>query len=167
MNTQKRNQTAAYFIAFITLGLASAALGPALPYLAAQTGSELSQISILFTAKATGYLLGSLIGGRFYDRLPGHKVMFVGLIGMVLTVALTPVVPMLWFLVLVLFFLGLTFSDPLRNFRADGFIGFAAHEYPHMAGVNTDRGDIFGTHCPGKGLSRRRWRQIVVFAKDI
>ena len=33
MNTQKRNQTAAYFMAFITLGLATAALGPALPYL--------------------------------------------------------------------------------------------------------------------------------------
>jgi FHS family Na+ dependent glucose MFS transporter 1 len=108
MNTPKRNQTAAYFLAFITLGLATAALGPALPYLADQTGSELSQISILFTAKATGYLLGSLIGGRFYDRLPGHRVMFVGLIGMVITVSLTPVVPMLWFLVVVLFFLGAT-----------------------------------------------------------
>jgi FHS family Na+ dependent glucose MFS transporter 1 len=108
MNAQNRNQTAAYFMAFITLGLATAALGPALPYLAAQTGSELNQISILFTAKATGYLLGSLIGGRFYDRLPGHKVMFIGLIGMTITVLLTPVINLLWLLVLVLFFLGAT-----------------------------------------------------------
>ena len=104
----KRKQTTGYYLAFITLGLATAALGPALPYLADQTGSELNQISILFTAKATGYLLGSLIGGRFYDRLPGHQVMFIGLIGMVITVALTPVVPLLWFLVGVLFFLGAT-----------------------------------------------------------
>ena len=104
--TQKRNQTIGYFLAFITLGLATAALGPALPYLATQTGSELNQISILFTAKATGYLLGSIIGGRFYDRLPGHKVMFVGLVGMIITVMLTPIVSLLWLLGLLLFFLG-------------------------------------------------------------
>ena len=107
-NNQKRSQTIGYFLAFITLGLATAALGPALPYLAAQTGSELNQISILFTAKATGYLLGSIIGGRLYDRLPGHKVMFVGLVGMAITVALTPILPLLWLLGLFLLFLGAT-----------------------------------------------------------
>ncbi len=105
-NTQKRNQTIGYFLAFITLGLVTASLGPALPYLAAQTGSELNQISILFTTKATGYLLGSIIGGRFYDRLPGHKVMFVGLVGMIISVILTPIVSLLWLLGLLLFFLG-------------------------------------------------------------
>jgi FHS family Na+ dependent glucose MFS transporter 1 len=104
----KRNQSIGYFSAFVALGLATAALGPALPYLAAQTGSELNQISILFTTKAAGYLLGSIIGGRFYDRLPGHKVMFVGLVGVIITLALTPLLSQLWLLGLMLFLLGAT-----------------------------------------------------------
>lgn len=103
---QNRNQTIGYFLAFVALGLTTAALGPALPYLAEYTGSELSQISILFTTKAAGYLIGSIIGGRFYDRLPGHKVMFVGLAGMIVTIALTPIIPLLWLLGSILFLLG-------------------------------------------------------------
>jgi FHS family Na+ dependent glucose MFS transporter 1 len=103
---KKRNQTIGYFSAFIALGLATAALGPALPYLVELTGSELNQISILFSAKAAGYLLGSIVGGRFYDRLPGHKVMFLGLAGMIVTLALTPVISRLWLLGLILFLLG-------------------------------------------------------------
>ncbi len=108
MKPEKLNQTLGYFTTFVALGMATAALGPALPYLAENTGSLLSQVSILFTAKAAGYLLGSLLGGRFYDRLPGHRVIFVGLLGMFATIALTPVLPLLWLLGSVLFFLGLS-----------------------------------------------------------
>jgi len=104
----KRKQTTGYYLSFVMLGLATAALGPALPYLATQTSSEINQISILFSAKAAGYLLGSVIGGRFYDRLPGHRVMFLGLIGVVLTMALTPLLPLLGLLGMLLFFLGAT-----------------------------------------------------------
>jgi FHS family Na+ dependent glucose MFS transporter 1 len=104
----KRNQTIGYYSVFITLGMTTAALGPALPFLADQTGSELNQISILFSAKAAGYLLGSIMGGWFYDRLPGHKVMAVGLAGMIATITLTPIVPLLWLLGLVLFLMGAT-----------------------------------------------------------
>ena len=42
-----------------------------LPALAEQTRSTLGQVSILFSARALGYLLGSLLGGRLFDRLPG------------------------------------------------------------------------------------------------
>ena len=52
-------------------------LGPTLPGLAAQTGSGLSQISILFSARAFGYLVGSVATGRLYDRLSGNRVMAV------------------------------------------------------------------------------------------
>lgn len=106
LTSTKRSQTTGYFITFITLGLATAALGPALPYLAEQTGSQLNQVSILFTTKAAGYLLGSIVGGRFYDRLPGHRVVFVGLVGMIITMLLTPTLPFLWLLSIILFILG-------------------------------------------------------------
>jgi len=41
-----------YYAAFIALGLFGASMGPTLPYLAQHTGSRLSEISFLFTARA-------------------------------------------------------------------------------------------------------------------
>ena len=104
----KRRQTNDYFLAYVSLGLSTAALGPALPYMAVQSGSKLSQISILIAVKAAGYLFDSAVGGRLYDRVRDHDVMFFGLLGVVLTMALIPVAPLLWLLSVILFFLGAT-----------------------------------------------------------
>ena len=68
-------QTVSYFIAFVALGLAMASLGPTLPALAEQTRASVGEISYLFTVRSFGFLLGSLFGGRLYDRLRGHHVM--------------------------------------------------------------------------------------------
>ncbi len=103
---QKRNLTISYFLSLISLGLTTAALGPSLPALAENTSALLSQISVLFTAKTGGYLLGSLVGGRLYDRLPGQKVGGTAILVMIVTLALTPVIPLLWLLVLDSFLLG-------------------------------------------------------------
>jgi len=65
-------RTLGYYAAFIALGLVSASLGPTLPGLANNTGSQLSHISLLFVARSSGYLAGSLLGGRLYDRITGH-----------------------------------------------------------------------------------------------
>lgn len=104
---QKRNQTIAYFASFISLGMATASLGPALPHLAENTGSLISEVSILFSTKSGGYLLGSIVGGRLYDRIPGHLVAFIAVAGIGVTMALTPVIPLLWVLAAVLFILGM------------------------------------------------------------
>ena len=100
-------KTAGYYVAFIVLGLSTAALGPTLPGLAEQTRSTLSQVSYLFTARALGYLLGSLLGGRVYDRLPGQRVMAVMLLVMAAGLALVPGISMLWLLAGILLILGL------------------------------------------------------------
>ena len=47
MHPDKRSTTAAYYLAFVVLGLILAIVGPTLPYLAEQTGSQVSQISFL------------------------------------------------------------------------------------------------------------------------
>lgn len=99
--------TAGYYLAFIALGLAVSALGPTLPGLAAQTGSQLSQISILFMARSLGFLIGALLMGRLYDRFPGHRLMALALALMALMMALVPFVPLLWLLTAVMFGLGL------------------------------------------------------------
>ena len=90
--------TIGYFAAFIALGLATAILGPTLPYLAERTNSSLSQTSVLFLASSVGYLGGALLSGRLYDRLPGHRVMSAVLLGMTIFMLLIPGVSVLWLL---------------------------------------------------------------------
>ena len=99
--------TFAYYGAFIGLGLISASLGPTLPGLAAQTQTELREISFLFTTRATGYMLGSLLGGRLYDRMPGHPVMALALLAMGAGMMAVPQLPLLWVLALVLLGIGI------------------------------------------------------------
>jgi MFS transporter, FHS family, Na+ dependent glucose transporter 1 len=103
----KTRQTIGYCAAFIALGLISASLGPTLPGLARHTASTIGQASWLFTARSLGYLLGSLGGGRLYDRLRGHPLMACALLLMAVAFTLAAVIPLLWLLALVLLIVGL------------------------------------------------------------
>ena len=100
-------QTAGYYAAFISLGLAGAVIGPTLPGLAAHTHSHLNEVSFLFIAISAGYLIGSLLAGRFYDRQIGNPVMAASLVLISVTLFLTPLIPVLWLLAIVLFLLGI------------------------------------------------------------
>lgn len=82
-------------------------LGPALPTLADNVGTGLAQMGFLFTARSFGYLLGSLFAGRTYDRLPGNRLLALMIVGCSLGMGLTPLIPRLWLLALVLLALGL------------------------------------------------------------
>jgi MFS transporter, FHS family, Na+ dependent glucose transporter 1 len=99
-------RTVAYYLALGMLGLSMATLGPALPVLAGNTQSSLSQISFLFTARSLGKLAGAFQGGRLYDRLPGHRLMASMLVVMAAMAFLIPVIPELWWLIAVLLVLG-------------------------------------------------------------
>jgi len=68
-------RTLSYYFLFVCLGLDMAIGGPTLPALAAQTGSRLGQMGLLFLAGSIGYTLGTLISGRIFDRTRGHPVM--------------------------------------------------------------------------------------------
>jgi MFS transporter, FHS family, Na+ dependent glucose transporter 1 len=90
--TQRRlQQTFAYYLAFIILGLTTASLGPTLQGLAGNLGAALSLMSSLFPVRSLGYLLGSLLGGRLYDRFPAHPMIAAGLVLMAVMMALVPV----------------------------------------------------------------------------
>jgi FHS family Na+ dependent glucose MFS transporter 1 len=95
---QKYASTVAYYLAFILLGLMIAAEGPTLLKLAEHTSSALDQISSLFLFGSLGYLLGSYIGGRLYDRVPGHRFMAGVLIFVGITIALVPLASSRWVL---------------------------------------------------------------------
>jgi FHS family Na+ dependent glucose MFS transporter 1 len=91
--------TASYFAAFVAVGLVTAALGPTLSGLAAQASVDLDAISLLFTANSVGYLAGSFVGGRLYDRIAGHRVMAAALVLMIGGSVLMPLLPSRWLLV--------------------------------------------------------------------
>jgi FHS family Na+ dependent glucose MFS transporter 1 len=90
--------TVAYYMSFILLGMGNATTGPVLVDLAAQTGAELSQISVIFTTAALGYFVGSTFGGRLYDERPAHRLMAFVLFFSAGVTALVPLVTDLWLL---------------------------------------------------------------------
>lgn len=105
--TPPTRATIGYFITFIAVGLSASVLGPTLPGLAAQTGSQLAQISLVFTAMSLGYLIGSLGGGRLYDSVAGHPVIASGLLLAAASLALIPSIPWLGVLVVIMLLLGI------------------------------------------------------------
>ncbi len=70
-----------YFVTFYVLGLVPAAMGPTLITLADQSGSQLHEISILFTMRSLGYLCSSILIGvvGVYNRWKGHPIMSITL----------------------------------------------------------------------------------------
>jgi MFS transporter, FHS family, Na+ dependent glucose transporter 1 len=106
LRSVRLSQTAGYLLAFVALGMSSASLGPTLPGLALQTGSSLSEISYLFSARALGYLVGSLVSGRLYDRLPGMRVMAGVLALMAVALFFIPAISLLAILVVAMLLLG-------------------------------------------------------------
>lgn len=105
---EKHIKTIAYYLAFILLGLGSGVEGPTLLKLAEHTGSALAQISQIFFFGSLGYLLGSLLGGWMYDRVPGHRFMAGVLVLLGILIALVPVANSLWILLVIVLVLGLT-----------------------------------------------------------
>lgn len=105
-NPQKRIITAAYYVVFITLGLVVGATGPVLPALAEHTNTALDEISLIFITSALGYMSGTWIGGRAYDRFPGHVLMAAALVITSVMLFFLPIIPVLWALAIVMALLG-------------------------------------------------------------
>ncbi|MCJ7532607.1 MAG: MFS transporter [Anaerolineales bacterium] len=101
-------KTVCYYIAFIAFGLVTGVFGPTLPRLAENTHTGIGDIGFLLTARSLGYVLGSYLSGKLYDRLPGHWILLGILVTLGGMVALVPVIPMLWLLMLILIVLGMT-----------------------------------------------------------
>jgi MFS transporter, FHS family, Na+ dependent glucose transporter 1 len=104
---RKYISTTAYYLAFILLGLTVAAEGPTLLKLAEHTSSALDQINSLFLFSSLGYLVGSYIGGRIYDRIPGHRFMASVLVFLGIMVAIVPLATTRWALFTIVLILGL------------------------------------------------------------
>lgn len=102
-----RRVTLTYFVAFIAIGMCVGLLGPTLPYLADMTGSGMGQIAILFTARAMGTMLGSVLSGVLIDRFDGHRVLAAMLLLLAVGLAAVPFSQALILLAAVMLLLGL------------------------------------------------------------
>jgi fucose permease len=74
-----RGTMAASCASFFALGLVTAALGPALPGLAANASSSLATIGAVFTALFLGGLIAQLVAGPLNDRLGQRPVLLAGI----------------------------------------------------------------------------------------
>lgn len=135
-NNLALEQTFTYYFAFIALGMTTASLGPTLLGLSEQTGSALSQISFLFTARSSGYLAGSFIGGRLFDRLPGHRTMALALVVIAIALATVPLVPLLWILIAIMLTVG--FCEALVDVGGNTLIVWVHRDgvAPYMNGLH-------------------------------
>ncbi|MGD8403047.1 MAG: MFS transporter [Anaerolineales bacterium] len=106
MNLSAR-QTTAYFSAFFILGTTIASLGPTLPYLASNTGASVANLGLLFTLRSGGYLVGSIIGGRLYDHLPGHRLLGIAILIGGVSLALIPQISSFAVIIAIMLLIGL------------------------------------------------------------
>jgi len=96
-----------YYAAYLMLGLMLTSIGPGMSALEEQTGSTTSQVGFLVVVIALGYMLGSIVGGRLYGRLIGHRILASSLLGMALLTLTIPWLSALWMLIVVFTLVGL------------------------------------------------------------
>jgi FHS family Na+ dependent glucose MFS transporter 1 len=82
-----------YWFAFAGLGLVLAAPGPSLEILSKQLNTTIETVSWLFTARAAGYLLGSILCAPLYDRYDANKLTMGSLFITSLCTLLVPHMP--------------------------------------------------------------------------
>lgn len=70
-----RRPVPVYIGSLLVIGLTMTVIGPALSELRERTGAGIGAIGSLFIASSIGFMSGSLLGGRLYDRLDGHRVL--------------------------------------------------------------------------------------------
>ena len=103
-------QTSTYFAAFFILGATMASLGPTLLYIASNTGTPIASLGLLFTLRSGGYLIGSLLSGRLYDHLPGHRLLGTAIFIGGLNLALIPQISSFAVIIIVMLMIGLAES---------------------------------------------------------
>ena len=96
-----------YYTTFLLLGLSVSLYGPTLDGLAGQTGSTLSQISLIFVGSSSGVIVGSLLGGWLFDRQPGNSVLAIAFGILALSFLALPLVASRGLMVAIIFVIGM------------------------------------------------------------
>ncbi len=103
----KNLQSAVYFLAILILGFIGLMKSATLPDLAQRAGVNISQITYILTLGSVGFMVGTILGGRFYDRYPGHKLLARAMLLAALMMGIIPFLNSLWMMLIIFFILGL------------------------------------------------------------
>lgn len=98
--------TAAYYLSFIGLGVVTASVGPALPFLSHQVQVTLAEASGLVVAQSSGFMLGSFLSGPLTDRVRAHGLFQFCLLASAACALTVPNVPVFPLLLVCLFLMG-------------------------------------------------------------
>jgi FHS family Na+ dependent glucose MFS transporter 1 len=109
--TRKLRIVLAYYAAALLLGLMLTSIGPCLDAFKAQTGSSTGAIALLFTASSLGYIAGSVLAGRVYARIAGHRALAAALGLMCLLTITLPWLEPLWLLITVIVLIGVALGS--------------------------------------------------------
>jgi MFS transporter, FHS family, Na+ dependent glucose transporter 1 len=128
--------TFGYYALFVCLGLSTAIIGPTIPDLARETGSSLGSMGMLFLGGSIGYTLGTILGGRLFDRLRGHTLLAAAELAVASCLAVFPTVRWLWLLLALAFCRGL--AEGLVNTGANTLLLWTHGEKasPFMNGLH-------------------------------
>jgi len=96
-----------YYAAYLLLGLMLTSIGPGMDSLQEQSGSSKAAVGFLVVVMSLGYVVGSIVGGRLYVRLVGHRILSASLLAMALLTFTIPWLGELWLLIGVFFLIGL------------------------------------------------------------
>jgi FHS family Na+ dependent glucose MFS transporter 1 len=113
--------TIGYYAMFACIGLSVGISGPTIPALAGQTNSSIGAIGGIFLAGPIGGVIGTYLGGRFFDRIKhGHMLLGCAQLSSALMIFLIPLAPFYWMLIAVTAFLG--FSNGFVNTGSNTFL---------------------------------------------
>jgi len=118
-----------YFSIMGVFGLLTSSLGPILPDLSKQVAAPLDVLSLIFTARAFGFLFGSLLGGKLFDKYKGHPLYTISFLLLSLIIIMIPFTTSIWMLVGTVFLQGITLG-----FVVVGASTFIVWEHPHNPG---------------------------------
>ena len=125
-----------YYLSYITLGLSTATLGPMLVQISRVVNEPLAAVSILFGLKSLGYFIGSVGGGRFFDRIKGHLLQVISISFMALFMFLIPITSNLAWMGLLMILLG--FMEGLLDVGGNTLLvwRFKDNVAPYMNGLH-------------------------------
>jgi FHS family Na+ dependent glucose MFS transporter 1 len=95
-----------YYLLFIYLGLSMGAIGPTIPSLASQTGVSIGTMGLMLLIGSLGYVIGTSLSGRIFDRFPAHPILGACLLVCAGLTALIPLVSIFWMLIALYFIRG-------------------------------------------------------------
>lgn len=100
--------TFGYYLSLLSLGFVGSIFGAMMTQLIEATNSNASQISNMFIWQGLGFILSSLTLSKYYDKLPGNKILSIAVLLLVGCMYMVNRIDSLWMICTVSFTFGIS-----------------------------------------------------------